>query len=115
MAGNVMSVTDVDYEREVLQSKTPVVADFYAEWCGPCTMMAPLMDALAAKYAGQVKFVKVNVEAASSVAGGYGISSVPTLLFIRDGRPVDAMIGLGSLAAIEAKVRALAAAPAPAL
>jgi thioredoxin 1 len=113
MSDHVKSVTSAEYEREVLQSELPVVVDFYASWCGPCRMMAPLLDALGAKFAGRVKFVKVNVEEAPSIAASYNISGVPTLLFIKDGRVVDGMVGLTSPAMIETKIGGLVPAQAP--
>jgi len=96
MSEQVMTVTSRDHAKQVLQSEIPVVVDFYSYRCGPCDIMAPLLDALAAKFAGRVKFVKVNVEEASSIAVGYGISDIPALLFIKDGQPVDEIVGLGS-------------------
>ena len=91
---NLIQTTTGSFERDVIQSSTPVVVDFYADWCGPCKMLAPHFSALADEYAGRVKFVKVNVDEESDLAARYGISGVPTLLFFKGGQIADTVVGL---------------------
>lgn len=86
-------VTDADFETEVLKSEVPVLVDFWATWCGPCRLVAPIVDELAKDYDGRVKFVKVNTDENITTAATYGIRSIPTLLVFRDGKPVDQIIG----------------------
>ncbi|WP_406678262.1 thioredoxin [Moorella sp. ACPs] len=81
------------FEAEVLSAPLPVVVDFWAVWCGPCRMMAPVLDQLAEDYAGNVKFAKVNVDENQELAARYGIMSIPTLVIFKDGREVGRVIG----------------------
>ncbi|MBE3573219.1 MAG: thioredoxin [Moorella humiferrea] len=81
------------FEAEVLSAPLPVVVDFWAAWCGPCRMMAPVLDQLAEDYAGNVKFTKVNVDENQELAARYGIMSIPTLVIFKDGREVGRVIG----------------------
>lgn len=87
------AVTDSDFEQEVLEAETPVVVDFWAEWCVPCKMVAPVLDALAEEYDGKIKFTKVDVDTNPQTAMKYGIRSIPTLLFFKGGSPVDQVVG----------------------
>jgi thioredoxin 1 len=91
--GKPVAVTDQEFEELVLNSKTPVLVDFWADWCGPCKMIAPIVEDLAEEYNGQVSFVKVDVDANPITAGKFGIRSIPTLLVIKDGKPVDMVVG----------------------
>jgi thioredoxin 1 len=86
-------VTDSDFEQEVLESETPVLVDFWAEWCAPCKMVAPVLDELAGEYDGKIKFTKVDVDANPQTAMKYGIRSIPTLLVFKGGSPVDQVVG----------------------
>ena len=93
MGENVLEITDQNFESDVLQSITPVVIDFWAEWCGPCKTIAPIIDELADEYLGKVKFGKVNVDFNQQTAMKYGIRSIPNLLIFKDGSVVNQIIG----------------------
>ena len=82
-----------NYENEVIRSDIPVMIDFYAEWCGPCRMMSPVVEQFANDYAGKVKIGKVNVDEESSLALRFGVQSIPNFVFIKDGKVVDNVIG----------------------
>lgn len=86
-------VTDASFKDEVLDSELPVLVDFWAPWCGPCRMVAPVVDEIAEQYAGQVKVVKVNTDENPSVASQYGIRSIPTLMVFKGGQRVDMVVG----------------------
>jgi thioredoxin 1 len=82
-----------DFEAEVLQSAQPVLVDFYAEWCGPCKMMSPVLDAVADELAGQVKICKINVDEAQEIASQFNVMSIPNLLLFKGGQIADQMVG----------------------
>ncbi len=86
-------VTDVTFDTEVLKSELPVLVDFWAPWCGPCRMVAPIVEELAEEYDGKVGFVKLNTDDNPIVAGRYGIRSIPTLLVFKGGEPVGQIVG----------------------
>jgi thioredoxin 1 len=99
----VKEVTQQQFETEVLDATSPVLVDVYAPWCGPCRMLAPLLDAVAADYAERVQVVKLNVDDAPDLAGRFQISGVPTLLFFQNGRAVD-RLGVPSIRTLRAKL-----------
>ena len=104
----VRKVTAEDFAREALFSPAPVVVDVYADWCGPCRALAPLLERLAEAYRGRVKFLKVNIDEAPDVADVYRVDGVPTLLFFRDGLLTDRLVGLSDPRGLVAKLDRLA-------
>ena len=93
----VKHVTDATFEREVVNSDVPVFVDFWAPWCGPCRMVAPVVEKLAAEYEGRVKFVKLDTEASPGVPSQMGIRSIPTLVIFKGKDVAEARVGAGSL------------------
>ena len=96
MSTNVSPVGSLDFEREVLQADKLVIVDFWAEWCGPCKMIAPLLDEIARELSDKVKIVKVDVETEGELAQQYNISSIPMLLFFKGGAVCDQKLGVAS-------------------
>ena len=90
---NLVEVTDSNFQNEVLKSDTPVLLDFWAEWCGPCKMIAPVVEELAKEYDGKLKVGKVDVDANQQTSMQYGVRSIPTLLIFKGGKVVDQLIG----------------------
>ena len=95
-AANIVTLTEGNFSEEVLKSTTPVLVDFWAEWCGPCKMIAPVLDELAAENEGKVKIGKVNIDDFQQIAINYNINSIPTLLFFKGGQVVDQVVGMRS-------------------
>jgi len=89
-----LAVTDTSFEEEVLKSDVPVLVDFWAEWCQPCKMVSPIVDEIGQEYAGRVKVAKIDVDSNSKIATQYGIMSIPSLLFFKDGKVVDQVVGV---------------------
>ena len=106
---SLQTVTVEDFSREVLFSAVPVVVDVYADWCGPCRALAPVLDRLAAHYSGRVRFVKVNADEEQDLVSYYRVEGLPTLLLFRDGQLVDRVVGLADMRAIAAKIETLTA------
>ena len=92
----VTKLTIETFENEALNSEIPVLVDFYADWCGPCKMLAPVVDRISERYAGKVKVCKVNVDEAYPIAAAFGIQSIPTVIIFKDGELYDKSIGLVS-------------------
>jgi thioredoxin 1 len=96
MSSAVPAVTDDDFEREVLQCGRPVLVDFWAEWCAPCRMIAPVVESLAAELGDRLKVVKMDIEANPGVPGRLGVMSIPTLIVFKDGQPAERSVGYRS-------------------
>ena len=88
-----IEITDATFEEEVVNADTPVLVDFWADWCAPCKVIAPIVEELAEEYDGQIKFGKVDVDSNPKVATTYGIRGIPTLLIFKAGEPVDQVVG----------------------
>ncbi len=105
MANQIIEVKDASFSEEVLAAGVPVLADFWATWCGPCRMQAPVLEELAAAYAGKLKVVKVNVDENRESPGKFGIMSIPTLILFKAGKDVLTLIGYQNLKELEAKIK----------
>ena len=101
-------VTSQDFDQQVLQGAKPAVVDFYATWCPPCRMLAPLLDQMAERYGDNVQLVKVNIDESPELASQYRVSGVPTLVFFFGGNEVDRVVGVPPQPVLEQKVRGLA-------
>ncbi|MGB6241804.1 MAG: thioredoxin TrxA [Castellaniella sp.] len=102
MSDSIKHVSDASFQADVLQSELPVLVDYWAEWCGPCKMVAPLLDEAAAKYQGRVTIVKLNVDENPDSAAQYGIRGIPTLMLFKDGKIADTKVGALSRTQLQA-------------
>ena len=91
-----LNFTDSDFKTQVLESKEPVVVDFWAPWCAPCRIVSPIIDELAQEFEGKVKVGKLNVDENSQIASAYSVMSIPSIMFFKDGNPVRTMVGAQS-------------------
>ena len=101
-----LQITDANFE-ELMNSGKPMVVDFWAEWCGPCRMVGPIIDELATEYDGQVNIGKVDVDANDTIVGQFGVRNIPTVLFFKDGKMVDKVVGAVSKTVFDEKIKSL--------
>lgn len=106
MSDNLVTLTEANFAEETSGS-VPVIVDFWAEWCGPCRMLTPILDELAKERAGKVKIGKVNVDEQQALAAQFQVRSIPMLVFFKDGKAVDTVVGVQSKGALGAKLDAL--------
>ena len=102
----VVHITDSSFQKDVVESPGLTVVDFWATWCGPCRMVAPILDELAREYEGKVKIGKVDVDECSQVASSYGIMSIPTLMFFKGGKVMDQVVGALNKSDLKKKIEA---------
>ena len=102
-----IEVDSTTFETAILKSDKPVVLDFWAPWCGPCKMIAPILDDLATQYSGKVTIAKVNTDENSDLAMKYGIQGIPTMIFINQGEEVDRLVGANTTTTYTSKIEAL--------
>lgn len=100
-----LKITDENFEAEVTKSALPVMVDFYADWCGPCKMMAPLVAQLVEEYSGKCKIGKCNTDENPKMTGEFKVMSIPTFIFFKDGKAVDSVMGAVSKTALEEKLK----------
>lgn len=106
---NIVTATESNFNDEVLRSAQPVLVDFWAEWCAPCRMIAPVLDELATEYGGKIKIAKVNIEENQNLAAQYRVSSIPTLLVFKGGQVMEQMVGAKSKRDLKASLDKAAA------
>ena len=107
---NAAEVTDTSFKAEVLDADVPVLVDFWASWCAPCKMIAPIVEELATEYEGRIKVMKIDIDANPLVPGQVGVKSIPTLLLFRGGEPAPRIVGYQPKASLKSKVEAVLAA-----
>lgn len=108
-AANIVTATEANFAAEVVQSQVPVLVDFWAEWCGPCKMIAPVLDELATEYAGKVKIAKVNIDEFQGLAAQFNVRAIPTLLLFKNGQVIEQMVGLRNKSALKGSLDRAAA------
>ena len=107
MSDKIINVTDASYQKDVVDSKVPVVVDFWAPWCGPCRMLAPVVEQLADEYEGKFVFAKVNTDENSAIPGKLGIRGIPTLILYANGEEADRNVGFATKQVLKRKLDAI--------
>lgn len=107
MSANIKEVTNADFQKEVLDAGIPVLVDFWAPWCGPCRMLAPVLEEIAQEYAEKIKVCKVNIDNNLELANAYGIMSIPTMIVFNNGSTAEKFIGYMSKAELTSKLDAI--------
>lgn len=107
MGDAILTVTEANFNADVLQSKTPVLLDFWAQWCAPCRAVAPVLDELAEKYKGKFTVGKVNVDEFPDLAAKFGVLNIPTLVFVKNGEEVDRVVGVQPKSQLDSKIQKL--------
>lgn len=107
MGAVTVAITQSNFQTEVLQAKTPVLVDFWAEWCAPCRALAPTLEELAEKYKGKFTVAKVNVDHDQDLAAQFGILNIPTMIFFKGGQEVDRVVGVSPKSQLDAKIQKL--------
>lgn len=103
-SANVVILNETNFESEVIKSSVPVLVDFWAEWCGPCKMLAPTLDELADEYVGKVKIAKLDIDNSPNLAAQFGVTSIPTLLFFKGGEIQNQMLGAKGKSALKGEL-----------
>ena len=101
MSNNILNITDTNFEDEVLKSELPVVLDFWAEWCGPCKAIAPVLDELAAQYKDKMTIAKINIDENQKTPASYGVRGIPTLIMFKDGEVIATNVGSATKSQLE--------------
>ena len=104
MGANVLKITDGNFDGEVVKSSIPVLVDFWAEWCGPCRLMGPILDEMAPAYAGKLKIGKVNVDENQDTPSQFGVMNIPTMIVFKNGKEADRIVGAMSKADLQKKI-----------
>ena len=107
MSENLVTFTEANFQEEIQNATVPVIVDFWAEWCGPCRMLTPILEGLATELGDKVKIGKVNVDEQQALAAQFQVRSIPMLVFFKNGKPVETVVGVQSKAAITAKLASL--------
>ncbi|MBI1977101.1 MAG: thioredoxin [Candidatus Omnitrophica bacterium] len=105
MSDTVIEITDDNFEKEVLQSSVPVMLDFWAEWCGPCRMLAPVLEEVAPVFQGKLRILKLNVDENPDAGAKYGVMSLPTMIFFKNGKEVDRVVGAVSKNEVQNRIK----------
>lgn len=101
----MIHVSDTDFETKVIKSKLPVLVDFFADWCGPCKLAAPILEELSKDYAGKVEVAKLDVDESNKTAGGFGVMSIPTVIMFKEGKEVERKVGFGGRSPYEEMIK----------
>lgn len=101
----MIHVSDVDFDQKVVNSKLPVLVDFFADWCGPCKLAAPVLEELSKDYAGKVEIAKLDVDDSNKTAGSFGVMSIPTVIMFKEGKEVERKVGFGGRSPYEEMIK----------